>query len=204
MPTCRQEAHGVSVRRSPPLRLTPLQKRRLTLSGLKCYHDRHFISQPDKPPINIRLIHHFLRRGMWIIPDFSVCTGMTRALPGKCPSWFRMARGIPSISTAYAQAWRRCAQVIHMVVHRQQGAAVKSAGQAAADRHGRRYSYVPANAPRARIRDSLVPSPLCRVGIDVCRYRAHVARRREPGRERGRERGREPGCTLVGTGMINA
>jgi hypothetical protein len=29
--------------------------------------------------------------------------------------------GIPSISTAYAQAWRHCAQVIHMFVHRQHG-----------------------------------------------------------------------------------
>jgi hypothetical protein len=36
-------------------------------------------------------------------------------------SWLRPGSGIPSISTAYAQARRRCAQVIHMFVHRQQG-----------------------------------------------------------------------------------
>jgi len=35
--------------------------------------------------------------------------------------WLRPGSGIPSISTAYAQARRRCAQVIHMFVHRRQG-----------------------------------------------------------------------------------
>ena len=39
----------------------------------------------------------------------------------KALSWLRPGSGIPSISTAYAQARRRCAQVIHMFVHRQQG-----------------------------------------------------------------------------------
>ncbi len=34
--------------------------------------------------------------------------------------WQRPGSGIPSISTEYAQARRRCAQVIHMFVHRQQ------------------------------------------------------------------------------------
>ena len=63
----------------------PFKSAGLILSGLKYYHDLHAISQQDKPLINIRLIHHFLRYGMWIITDFSVCTGMTRALPGKCP-----------------------------------------------------------------------------------------------------------------------
>ena len=65
---------------------TPLQKRPGSPSlGLKYYHDPHAISQPDKPPINIRLILYFLRHGMWIITDFSLCTGITRALPGKRP-----------------------------------------------------------------------------------------------------------------------
>jgi hypothetical protein len=35
--------------------------------------------------------------------------------------WLRPYCGIPSISTVYTQAQRRCAQVIHMFVHRQQG-----------------------------------------------------------------------------------
>ncbi len=39
----------------------------------------------------------------------------------KALSRLRPGSGIPSISTAYAQAWRRCAQVIHMLVHRQRG-----------------------------------------------------------------------------------
>ena len=68
--TCRP-AHGVYRRRSPPLPLEPpFKSAGLILSGLKYYHDLHAISQPDKPLINIRLIYHFLRCGMWIITDF--------------------------------------------------------------------------------------------------------------------------------------
>jgi hypothetical protein len=68
--TCRP-AHGVYRRRSPPLPLEPpFKSAGLILSGLKYYHDLHVISQPDKPLINIRLIYHFLRYGMWIITDF--------------------------------------------------------------------------------------------------------------------------------------
>jgi hypothetical protein len=63
----------------------PFKSAGLILSGLKSYHDLHAISQQDKPLINIRLIHHFLQYSMWIITDFSVCTGMTCALPGKRP-----------------------------------------------------------------------------------------------------------------------
>ena len=48
----------------------PFKSAGLILSGLKYYHDLHAISQPDKPLINIRLIHHFLQHGMWIITDF--------------------------------------------------------------------------------------------------------------------------------------
>ena len=119
MPACRQAgAQRVREAFAAVAFGPPFTSARLTLSGFKTYHDRYFISQPDKPPVNIRLIHHFLRRGMWIIPDFSVCTGMTRALPGKCPLLVPAGCGIPSISTAYAQDWRRCAQVIHMFVHR--------------------------------------------------------------------------------------
>ena len=48
----------------------PFKSAGLTFSELEYYHHPDDISQPDKPPINIRLIHHFFRRGMWIIPDF--------------------------------------------------------------------------------------------------------------------------------------
>ena len=69
----------------------------------------------------------------------------------------RLARGIPSISTAYAQAWRRCAQVIHMFVHRQQGSSPAVGWQAAADRRGR-WSLLARPARRVRgVRDALVP-----------------------------------------------
>jgi hypothetical protein len=53
---------------------------------------------------------------------------------------------------------------------------------------------MPASAPRARSRDTLVPSPPRRVRTDVRRCRAHVVRRWEPSRESGR--------ALVGTDMI--
>ena len=82
--------------------------------------------------------------------------------------WFRLGCEIPSISTVYAQAWRRCAQVIHMFVHRRQGSGPLTGGQAAADRHGRRslqawparrvrvsgtrWSYRPPLAGRAGVR----------------------------------------------------
>ena len=48
----------------------PFKSAGLILSGLKYYHDLHAILQPDKRLINIRLIRHFLQRGMWIITDF--------------------------------------------------------------------------------------------------------------------------------------
>jgi hypothetical protein len=93
--------------------------------------------------------------------------------------WLGLGRGIPSISTAYAQAWRRCAQVIHMFVHRQQGSSRLARWQAAADRHGAPVPAGPANAPRASLRDTLTPLPV-RTAIRHCR--AHVVRRWESGR----------------------
>jgi hypothetical protein len=73
--------------------------------------------------------------------------------------WSRLACGIPSISTVYAQAWRRCAQVIHMLVHRQRGSSPLPGWQAAADRTGRR-SLPTRPAPRAGVRDTLAHRPL--------------------------------------------
>jgi hypothetical protein len=105
--------------------------------------------------------------------------------------WLRLGLGIPSISTAYAQAWRRCAQVIHMFVHRQQGSSRLVRWQAAVDRHGTPVPAGPANAPRASLRDTLAP---CRARTTVRHCRAHLVRSWEPGRE--------PGRALVGTDMI--
>ena len=110
------------------------------------------------------------------------------------PFWFRLACGIPSISTVYAQAWRRCAQVIHMFVHRQQGSSAAVDWQPAADRHGHRSLLV---GPVRRVRVSETRwshRPPLAGRTDARRCRAHVVRRWEPGRE--------PGCTLVGTDMI--
>jgi hypothetical protein len=52
----------------------------------------------------------------------------------------------------------------------------------------------PARAPRASVRDTLVPSPAPGGRTDVRRCRAHVVRRRELGRESA--------CALAGTEMI--
>ncbi len=60
-------------------------------------------------------------------------------------SWVHPGRGIPSISTGYAQVRRRCAQVIHMLVHRQQGSRLLTRSRSA-----RRCS--PARAKHARTR----------------------------------------------------
>ncbi len=73
--------------------------------------------------------------------------------------WFRLGCEIPSISTVYAQAWRRCAQVIHMFVHRQQGS--RSSDRLAGSSGSARTPVLAglASAPRAGVRDTLVLSP---------------------------------------------
>ena len=137
----------------------PFKSAGLILSGLKYYHDPHAISQPDKPPINIRLIYHFLQHGMWIITDFSVCTGMTRALPGKCPllvparprnpqHFHRLCTGLAPLRTSHPHV---CAQT----------AGKQSCCRLAGSSGSARAPVLacPASAPRARSRDTLVPSP---------------------------------------------
>ena len=129
----------------------PFKSAGLTLSGLKYYHDPHAISQPDKPLINIRLIHHFLQYGMWIITDFSVCTGMTRALPGKRPllvparlrnpqHFHRLCTGLAPLRTSHPHV---CAQAA--------GKQSCVGWQAAADRHRRRYLLA---RPARRVREA--------------------------------------------------
>ena len=194
MPTCRRE-HGVYRRRSPPLPLDPPSKAPgLTLSGLKYYHDPHAISQPDKPLINIRLIRHFLQCGMWIITDFSVCTGMTRALPGKRPllvparlrnpqHFHRLCTGLAPLRTSHPHV---CAQ-----------AAGKQSCRRLAGSSGSAPAPVLACRPARRVRESEARRPIARPlpgRTDVRRCRAHVVRRWKPSRG--------PGCALVGTGMI--
>ena len=138
---------------------------------------------------------------MWITTDFSVCTGMTHALPGKCPllvparlrnpqHFHRLCTGLALLRTSHPHV---CAQA---------GGKQSCVGwQAAADRRRRRYVYarqcaacMPASAPRTRSRDALVHRRPCQVGTDIRRCRAHVVRRWNP--RRG------PGCALVGSGMI--
>lgn len=175
--TCRP-AHGVSggVRRrylGPPFKSAGL-----ILSGLKCYHDPHVISQQDKRLVNIRLICHLLQCGMWIITDFSVCTGLIRALPGKCPllvpaslrnpqHFHRLCTGLAPLRTSHPHV---CAQ---------------TAGQQSSDRRAGSSGSARAPAlvglastPRAGVRDTpvLSPAPAGRAGVRRCR--AHVVRRR--------------------------
>jgi hypothetical protein len=150
----------------------PFKSAGLILSGLKYYHDLHAISQQDKPLINIRLIHHFLQYSMWIITDFSVCTGMTRALPGKRPllvpvrlrnpqHFHRLCTGLARLRTSHPHV---CAQ-----------AAGKQACRRPADSSG--SAPAPAPARRASTTAGLTSS-----------------RRWKPSRG--------PGCALAGTGMI--
>jgi hypothetical protein len=46
-------------------------------------------------------------------------------------SWVRPGRAIPSISTGRPQVQRRCAQVIHMFVHRRQGSSLATRSRSA-------------------------------------------------------------------------
>ena len=81
-----------------------------------------------------------------------------------------------------------------MFVHRQQGSRPAVGWQPAADRHGRRSLLV---RPVRRVRVSETRwshRPPLAGGTDVRRCRAHVVRRREPGRESA--------CALVGTDII--
>ena len=192
MPACARRVR----RRSPPLPLDPPSKAPGSSSlGLSITHDLHAISQPDKPLINIRLIHHFLQCGMWIITDFSVCTGMTRALPGKCPllvparlrnpqHFHRLCTGLAPLRTSHPHV---CAQTAGKQSCRRLAG---SSGSARAP-----VLVGPASAPRVRCPRHAGPiaRPLPgRTGVRRCR--AHVVCRWEPGRE--------PGCALVGTDMI--
>jgi hypothetical protein len=69
--------------------------------------------------------------------------------------------GIPSISTAYAQARGRCAQVIHMFVHRQQGSGPLPRWQAAAAR--RAGACVPGQSAGCEdLARAWMRSPTCR------------------------------------------
>ena len=100
----------------------PFKRRPGSPLGFSFFHDPDTELQRDKLAVNVRLIYYLSRRGMWIIPGFLCMHRVRLALSQVKPlSWLRPGSGIPSISTAYAQARRRCAQVIHMFVHRQQG-----------------------------------------------------------------------------------
>jgi hypothetical protein len=156
MPACARRVPGAfaAVTFGPPFKSAGL-----ILSGPKNYHDLHAISQLDKPLINIRLIHHFLRRGMWIITDFSVCTGMTRALPGKCPllvpaslrnpqHFHGLCTGLAPLRTSHPHV---CAQTAGRQSCRRLAGSSGSARAPAL--------VGPASAPRASVRDTLVSSP---------------------------------------------
>jgi len=129
---------------------------------------------------------------MWIVTDFSLCTGMTRALPGKRPllvparlrnpqHFHRLCTGLAPLRTSHPH-----------VAHRQQGQQSCVGWLAAADRR-RRYSYAGRRAACESPRHAGPIAP-CQVGTDVRRCRPHVVRRWKPSRG--------PGCALVGTGTI--
>jgi hypothetical protein len=67
-------------RRVPPSR-PPLKSARAHRLWFQSFHGPDVELQQDIRGINIRLIYHALRRGMWTIPDFSACTGAVGAFP---------------------------------------------------------------------------------------------------------------------------
>ena len=133
---------------------------------------------------------------MWIITDFSLCTGMTRALPGKRPllvpaglrnpqHFHRLCTGLAPLRTSHPHV---CAQAA--------GKRSCVGWQAAADLHRRRYSYAGQRAACENPRHAGPIAPL-------------------PGRDRrppppGLTSSRRwkpslgPGRALVGTGMIKS
>ena len=90
---------------------------------------------------------------MWTIPGFLRMHRSDRRFPQvKDPPWMRPGSGIPSISTAYAQAQCRCAQVIHIFVHSQQGnqSSCRAGRQAAAGQRAGCWGH--GGGPGARFR----------------------------------------------------
>jgi hypothetical protein len=150
---CRQRAPGVFLRRLPPSRMSlPFKKRpgAPSLLGFSLFHVPNAKLQLDKATINIRFIRHFAARHV----DNSnfLCIHRPRLVPSQVEALFRLRSGggIPSISTAYAQVWHHCAQVIHMFVHRQ-GSNPLAGGQAAADQPALRYRHARRPAGTAQL-----------------------------------------------------
>ena len=87
MPPCRQRGGGGSPGAFTAVALAlPFQSARAHRLWGQCSHNPDAKLQNDKSAINVRLIHHVLRCGMWIIPVFNERTGgLSRALPGKSP-----------------------------------------------------------------------------------------------------------------------
>ena len=114
---------------------------------VQCFHDPHAELQRDKLPINVRLIllpiaaWHVDNSGLLCMHRVRLALSQVKAL-----SWLWPCSGIPSISTAYAQARRRCAQVVHMFVHRQQGSS-PGAGAGRQQRLGAPVLACPASRP---------------------------------------------------------
>jgi hypothetical protein len=61
--------------------LSPLKAPGPTVFGFQFFHGPDVELQQDIHAINIRLIYHLLRRGMWTIPGFSAHTGAVGAFP---------------------------------------------------------------------------------------------------------------------------
>jgi hypothetical protein len=99
----------------------PSQSARAHRLCFQSFHGPDVELQQDIHAINIRLIYHILRRGMWTIPGFSRMHRRGWRFPQvKGPPWVQPGSRIPSISTAHAQDQCCYAQVIHIFVHSQQ------------------------------------------------------------------------------------
>jgi hypothetical protein len=109
-------------RRVPPLRLLPFQRRpgSLSLVGVLSPSPRQITTGLTRDKRSAHLLtlaaRHVDNSSFLRMHRVRLALSQVNAL-----SWVRPGRGIPSISTGYAQDRRRCTQLIHMFVHRLQG-----------------------------------------------------------------------------------
>jgi hypothetical protein len=119
---CRQRAPGVPGACAAVALALPFQSARAHRLWVAVFsRSRHQIT---KRLTCDKCSAHLLSIAAWHVDNSSfLCVHRVRVAFSqlRALSWARPGSGIPSISTGYAQAWCRCAQVIHMVVHRQRG-----------------------------------------------------------------------------------
>ena len=143
---------GAGTRRARCPRAVPVQGAGAHRVWFRSFHRPGPESQPDKHAVNVRHIYEISRRGVWTIADFlfmhraRVVFSQSAAL-----LWAGPGGGIPSISPPRAQAWCRCPQVIHILMHTTPFSS-PAAALAASSRSARRGLRDMPGTPEARTR----------------------------------------------------